>query len=84
MNAFLSVGQIGQSLFAVTGFLSIPAATRMFCNIAAMSARDASLNGAIVFGEGELFKAPFSKAFAIGIIAHSGTVLPSQYLDKIS
>ena len=56
----------------------------MFCNIAAMSARDASLNGAIVFGEGELFKAPFSKAFAIGIIAHSGTVLPSQYLDKIS
>ena len=67
MNAFLSTGQIGQSLFAVTGFLSIPAATRIFCNIAAISAREASLNGAIVLGFGELFKAPLSKAIAIGI-----------------
>ena len=78
-KAFLSTGQIGQSLLAVTGFLSIPALTLIFCNIAAISARVASLNGAIVLGLGELFKAPFSKAVARGICAHSGTVLPSVY-----
>ena len=45
----------------------MPADTRMFCNIAAISAREASLNGAIVLGFGELFNAPLSNAIAIGI-----------------
>ena len=84
INAFLSTGHAGQIEVAVLGFVSYPNATRTVCIIEAISAREASLFGIIMFGLGESFKAPLSRDLATGILAHSGTLLPSAYLLKIS
>ena len=40
--------------------------------------------GIIILGVGESFNAPFSNDLATGILAQSGTLLPSAYLLKIS